>query len=233
METAEVRASGGLGHRIPTPWNASCRTEFPMRPGRIRQSVPPGCCLRGLYLRGALAETLAMTATLEIKKTVCPGCLAVLDVGDRFCRHCGTATAPGRRPDRRHDRFWRCPRPSDPARTSTPAACTCQCQTSAAPTFRPIPLERKPLVRAAGRVPGSRPDRDPDAVAKPPNHAALEEPVHGRRAGPDGVCGRHDLAHDPGFAGTAGRVAADSGAVSGCVVSVCDEEGDWRKRDES
>ena len=30
-----------------------------------------------------------MTAAREIEKTVCHHCYAVLDVGDRFCRHCG------------------------------------------------------------------------------------------------------------------------------------------------
>jgi hypothetical protein len=30
-----------------------------------------------------------MSAVREIAKTICHQCYAVLDVGDRFCRHCG------------------------------------------------------------------------------------------------------------------------------------------------
>ena len=33
-----------------------------------------------------------MTSTLQIEKIVCPGCYSVLDVEDRFCRHCGIPT---------------------------------------------------------------------------------------------------------------------------------------------
>lgn len=37
---------------------------------------------------------LAMATALEIEKTVCPRCVAVLDASDRFCRYCGAALSP-------------------------------------------------------------------------------------------------------------------------------------------
>ncbi len=36
-----------------------------------------------------------MTASLEIEKTVCRQCYAVLDLGDSFCRHCGAPLGAG------------------------------------------------------------------------------------------------------------------------------------------
>lgn len=46
-------------------------------------------CLR------ALRFTVVPMEAAEVQKIVCRQCFAVLDVGDNYCRHCGTPTADG------------------------------------------------------------------------------------------------------------------------------------------
>jgi len=64
-----------------------------------------------------------MTTALEIEKTVCPRCVAVLDVGDRFCRHCGAAMSPDGSPVSAGAADWpplAAPAPSRPRWTDNP-----------------------------------------------------------------------------------------------------------------
>jgi len=81
-----------------------------------------------------------MTAALEIEKIVCRGCMAVLDMGDRYCRHCGAATAAGSDFPCAPESGWGLPSsaPAVSADQPGPMPSTCQHHASVtSPTNRP------------------------------------------------------------------------------------------------